>query len=146
MADAGNQDAGSDPEPDDTRAGAGDEGSDPSVDEAELRRRIEEGLRDVRMQDVLLESVVTFINLTARRIGKEDERDLEQARIGIEAVRSLLELLEPEPQTQVRNALAELQMLYAQFAGEGAGEVHADEPPSEPERPQGPGLWTPPGS
>ena len=63
--------------------------SDPSVDEAELRRRIEEGLRDVRMQDVLLESVVTIVNLTARRIGKEDERDLEQARIGIEAVRSL---------------------------------------------------------
>ncbi len=58
-----------------------------AVDEAELRRRIEEGLREVRMQDVLLESVVTFINLTARRIGKEDERDLEQARIGIEAVR-----------------------------------------------------------
>jgi hypothetical protein len=151
MADAGNQDAGPDPEPEDTTEGAGDEGSDPSVDEAsvdeaELRRRIEEGLREVRMQDVLLESVVTFINLTARRIGKEDERDLEQARIGIEAVRSLLELLEDEPQTQVRNALAELQMLYAQFAGEGAGEAPADEPPSEPERPQGPGLWTPPGA
>ena len=121
-----------------------------AVDEAELRRRIEEGLRDVRVQDVLLESVVTFINLTARRIGKADERDLEQARIGIEAVRSLAGLLEPEPQTQVRNALSELQMLYAQQAGgddpapgqEGGGE---QEPP-EPERPSGPGLWTPPGS
>lgn len=116
------------------------------VDEAELRRRIEEGLRDVRVQDVLLESVVTLINLTARRIGKEDERDLDQARIGIDAVRSLVELLEPEPQAQVRNALSELQILYAQQAGGEAPEAPAAEPQSEPERPKGPGLWTPPGA
>ena len=117
-----------------------------AADEAELRRRIEEGLRDVRVQDVLLESVVTFINLTARRIGKADERDLEQARVGIEAVRSLVGLLEPEPQAQVRDALSELQMLYAQHAGGDDAAPPADEPQSEPERPQGPGLWTPPGA
>jgi hypothetical protein len=142
--------------------------------EEELRQRIEEGLRTVRVQDVVLESVVTMVNLTARRIGKEDERDLEQARVGIDAIRSLVELLEPEPQTQVRNALSELQMLYARHAGgEGGAEPGAGaggEPPSEggrpggggapepgPETPPGgvgaggerkppPGLWVPPGS
>jgi hypothetical protein len=127
--------------------------------EEELRARIEEGLRKVRVQDVLLESVVTIINLTARRIGKEDERDLAQAKVGIDAVRSLVELLEPEPQAQVKNALSELQMLYAREAGGGAGGPEAPEgsepPPSEPSagegppRPKGeppPGLWVPPGS
>ncbi len=121
--------------------------------EEELRRRIEEGMRQVRVQDVLLESVVTIINLTARRIGKEDERDLEQARIGIEAVRSVAELLEPEPRTQVRNALSELQMLYARHAGgeqaPAAGEEPQAQPQGEPKRSGGeppPGLWVPPGT
>jgi hypothetical protein len=141
------------PEPPDP-SGAG--GEQPS--EEELRARIEEGLRKVRVQDVLLESVVTIINLTARRIGKEDERDLEQAKLGIDAVRGLVDLLEPEPQAQVRNALSELQMLYAQHAGgggegPGGGEGGAEpaspqQPPAaEPQRPKGDsGLWTPPGS
>jgi hypothetical protein len=124
--------------------------------EEQLRERIEEGLRKVRVQDVLLESVVTIINLTARRIGKEDERDLDQAKVGIDAVRALVDLLEPEPQAQVKNALSELQMLYAQQAGGGGGTPEGGEPPSpgaapEPgeERPKGeppPGLWVPPGS
>jgi hypothetical protein len=142
-------------------AGSGPGGAGDQPSEEELRRRIEEGLRKVRMQDVLLESVVTIVNLTARRIGKEDERDLEQARIGIEAVRSMVELLEPEPQTQVRNALSELQMLYARNA-KGEDETGGAEPGSEPAAgpPEGggsgpqeprrgeppPGLWVPPGT
>ena len=126
-------------------------GAPPS--EEELRRRIEEGLREVRVQDVLLESVVTFINLTARRIGKADERDLEQARVGIEAVRSLVELLEPEPQAQVRNALSELQMLYARARGGdrgGGARGSGGDPPRRSDARPGPdatrlraagGLW-----
>src|SRR5665809_130935 len=85
--------------------------------EEELRKRLEEELRSLRVQDVLLQSVVSLINLSSRRIAKEDERDLEQARIGIEAVRALVDLLDPEPAAQVRNALSELQMVYAKQAG-----------------------------
>ena len=48
------------------------------------------------VEDVLLQSVVSILNLTARRIAKEDERDLEQAQVGIDAVRALIDLLEPE--------------------------------------------------
>jgi len=135
-------------------------GGEQAPSEEELRKRIEEGLREVRVQDVLLESVVTLINLTARRIGKEDERDLEQARIGIEAVRSLAGLLEPEPRGQVQNALSELQMLYARHAGGEGGEPEpggpakpgGPEPAKDAERPKRgpgeapPGLWVPPGS
>ena len=73
----------------------------------------------MRVQDLLLESVVSVLNLAARRIAKEDERDLEQARVGIEAVRAVVDLLDPEPAAQVRSALSELQMLYAKHASEG---------------------------
>jgi hypothetical protein len=119
--------------------------------EEELRRRLEDELRKLRVQDVLLQSVVSLINLTSRRIAKEDEQDLEQARIGIDAVRALVDLLDPEPASQVRNALSELQMQYAKQAGEtpggepGGGEAEGGAPPKPPEgeRKPPPGLWTP---
>ncbi|MGI9557701.1 MAG: hypothetical protein ACR2N5_07155 [Solirubrobacterales bacterium] len=127
--------------------------------EEELRQRLEEEVRTLRIQDVLLQSVVSIINLAARRIGKEDERDLEQARIGIDAGRALVDLLEPEPAQQVRQALSEIQVMYANAAGEdGAPPPAPSDPPASapppappaqgggqgPERP--PGLWTPPGT
>ena len=122
--------------------------------EEELRKRLEEELRSLRVQDVLLQSVVSLINLSSRRIAKEDERDLEQARIGIEAVRALVDLLDPEPAAQVRNALSELQMVYAKQAGESPGgepegaESETEAPRKPPEAQKGerkppPGLWTP---
>jgi len=122
--------------------------------EEELRRRLEEQLRKVRVEDMLLESVASILNLSARRIAKEDERDLEQARLGIDAVRALLDMLAPEHRAQVQSALSELQMMYAREAG-GGGSAEGPEGPSEPgpgseqERPaggRGSGLWTPPGA
>jgi hypothetical protein len=126
--------------------------------EEEIRERIEEQIRKVRVQDLLLESMVSVLNLAARRIAKEDERDLEQARVGIEAVRAVLGLLDPEPARQVQTALSEVQMLYAKHAGgaspeEAAGGEGAERPQPRPERPPGGGaqrgpskLWTPPGT
>ena len=96
-----------------------------------------------------------MINLSARRIAKDDERDLEQARVGIEAVRAVVGLLDDEPAQQVRSALSEVQMLYARHAGGGSGEPEGggEAPPRRGETPPGEGaqrgpsrLWTPPGS
>ena len=119
------------------------------LSEEELQQRLEEQIRKVRVQDLLLESVASILNLSARRIGKEDERDLEQARVGIEAVRAVLDLIDPEPREQVREALSQVQMLYAREAqGEGGPSSQAPsgaEPePPPPDRPSG--LWTPHGS
>ena len=119
----------------------------------ELRQRLEEQLRRVRVQDVLLESVASILNLSARRIAKADERDLDQARVGIDAVRAVVDLLEPEPREQVRNALSELQLLYARESGDkggappegGPGGPEAKGGESPPPKPDS-GLWTPPGS
>ena len=130
--------------------------------EEELRAQLEDEIRKVRVEDVVLQSAVSILNLSARRIAKDDERDLEQAKVGIDAARSLVELVKPEAQAQLRQAISELQLLYAKHAGEGtgAGEAPSDaagEAPSKPageassegaEQPpkKGPGLWTPPGT
>jgi hypothetical protein len=116
--------------------------------EEELRARLEEELRKLRVQDVLLQSVVSIINLTSRRIAKDDEQDLEQARVGIDALRALVDLLDDEPAEQVRNAISDLQVHYARAAGGDAPEGAAEEPPQQegaggaPRKPP-PGLWTP---
>jgi hypothetical protein len=137
-------------------------------DEAEVRARIEEQIRNLKVQDLMVESVVSVLNLTARRLAKEDERDLAQAKVGIEAVRAWLGLLPEEAATQIRNALSELQMLYAQAVegGEKAGSGGTAEgqgPGAQPAPDRGtpgsgaeevprksgqppPRLWTPPGS
>jgi hypothetical protein len=116
-------------------------GQEQQATEEEMRQRIEEQLRKVRVQDLLLESVVSVLNLAARRIAKEDEQDLEQGRIGIEAVRAVVGLLDPEPAAQVESALSEVQMLYAKHANEGG------EPPKEggSQAPEG-GQPPPPGA
>ena len=126
----------------------------PQPSQEELREQLEEHLRKVRVQDLLLESVVSVINLSARRIAKEDERDLEQARVGIEAVRAVVGLLDDEPAKQVRGALSEIQMLYARHAEGGPGEPEGggQAPPGAQGPPRDGGqrgpsrLWTPPGS
>ncbi len=130
-------------------------GEPPTPDQEELQRRLEEQLRRIRVQDLLLESVASILNLAARRISKPDERDLEQGRVGIEAVRAVLDLLDEGPREQVREALSQVQMLYARESREG-GEPPPEggEPPPAPPEPGAeprpgeppPRLWTPPGS
>lgn len=145
--------------------GAGD-----GLSQEEVRERLEEQIRKLRIQDLMVESVVSVLNLTARRIAKEDERDLEQARVGIEAIRAWVDLLPEEAATQIRNALSELQVLFANVAegkqpgaeqggdprgtpGSGAEDVprtdQEERPPPPQPPPRGeppPRLWTPPGS
>jgi hypothetical protein len=118
-------------------------------EQEEMLRQMEEEMARVRVQDLITQSVVSILNLAARRIAKEDERDLEQGRIGIEAVRALVDLLEPEAQREVRNALSQIQMMYAQEAGgsaPGAPGAGGAEPgggsPPPPPKPSS-GLWTP---
>jgi hypothetical protein len=118
-----------------------------SPEQLEMLRQMEEEMARVRVQDVVTQSAVSILNLAARRIAKEDERDLEQGRLGIEAVRALVDLLDPEPQAEVRNALSQLQMMYAQESGGGEAPSSGDAPPqpgpAAPQAPRPPGLWTP---
>jgi hypothetical protein len=89
-------------------------------DEAELRAALEEQMRRITVQDVLIQTVVTLINLGGRRLGlagppeQAGEKDLEQARLAIEGARALVPLLPQDGLGPVRDALAQLQVAYVQ--------------------------------
>ncbi len=92
-----------------------------SAEQEETLRRMEEEMRRVRVQDLIAQSVVSILNLSYRRIAKQDEQDLVQAQAGIDAVAALVDHLEPEARGEVMNALSQVRMAYAQAAGGGAG-------------------------
>ena len=121
-----------------------EEGEAPS--EEELRAQLEDEIRRVRIEDVVLQSAVSILNLSARRIAIDEERDLEQAKVGIDAANALVEHIKPEAQGQLRQAISELQLLYAKHAGEG--DVPEEEPSERPtqEPKEDSDLWTPPGT
>jgi hypothetical protein len=97
--------------------------------EAELRAAYEEEIKKIRVEHVLLEHVVTLVNLGMRRTGlvpgTEAERDPGQVRLAIEAIRSLLPLVEraaPEQVGPIRDALSQLQLAYVRIGGQAAPE------------------------
>jgi F420-0:gamma-glutamyl ligase len=83
----------------------------------EEQAKLDEEIRKVSVEDVILQSTVSILNLAARRIAMEDDRDLAQGKAGIDATRALLEHLPDDARDRVREALTELQMLYAKEAG-----------------------------
>jgi hypothetical protein len=115
-------------------------------------------LKQLRVEDVVVQTIVSLVNLGGRRAGlapgTEGERDPEQLRLAIEGVRALLplveELLGPDA-TAIRDAVSQLQMAYAQGGAapaEGAAPA-AGEPDEKPqEGAPGPAqssgrLWVP---
>lgn len=115
--------------------------------EEELRAAYEAEIKKIRIEQILLEQVVSLINLGMRRTGlapgTEDERDLDQVRVAIEAVRALAPLIEqsaPAQAGQIRDALSQLQMAFVQLGG-GPGAPGGPEQPT-PSAP-GPGAAAP---
>ena len=90
----------------------------------ELRAAYEAELKKIRVEQIVLEQVVSLINLGMRRTGlapgTEDERDPDQVRIAIEGVRALTPLLEqvaPQQVQPIREALSQLQLAYVRLGG-----------------------------
>ena len=136
--------------------------------EEELRAAYEAEIKKIRVEHVLMEQVVTLINLGMRRTGlapgTESERDPDQVRLAIEGVRAVLGLVEqvaPDQSRPIRDALSQLQLAYVRIggqppatgesepAGAGAGEPATSGPPG-PEASEGTGpaqrsgrLWVP---
>jgi hypothetical protein len=117
-------------------------------------RQIEAEMDKLRVDDVLLQTLVTLINLGARKAGlaappgeEPPARDLAETKQAVDAARALLPLLEAEHGAElgpVKDALSRLQMAYVQLSG--------GEPQSapEPQKPEGSGpaqssgrLWVP---
>jgi hypothetical protein len=110
------------------------------LSDEELRAAYEAELARIRVDDVLIQTVISLLNLAARRAGltgqaDEEEPDFEQVRLAIEATRALLPLVEPKlgPDVkQIRDALAQLQLAYARSG--------ATPPPGAPAAAAAPGA------
>jgi hypothetical protein len=121
----------------------------PELTEEQIRA-LEAELERISVDDVLLQTIVSLINLGARKAGlaappgEGPPADWKQARMAIDAVRALLPLLEVDHAAQlgpVRDALSQLQLAFAQKSGESA-DAAAPAPP-KPEAPGGGRLWVP---
>jgi hypothetical protein len=122
----------------------------------ELAAAYEAQLKQIRVEDVLIQTLVSLLNLGGRKAGlspgTEGERDPDQVRQAIEGVRALLPVVEPllgPDAGQIREALSQLQLAYTRTAGgeAPAGEAPAAAPEGEPEG-SGPAqssgrLWVP---
>jgi hypothetical protein len=106
--------------------------------EEELRAAYEAELKRLHVEDVLIQTIVSLLNLGGRKSGlapgTEDERDAEQLRQAIEGVRALLPLVEatlgPDAR-QIRDALSQLQLAYARLSGGQPEGTQGPEAPSE---------------
>jgi hypothetical protein len=104
------------------RGGAAPGTSDRAPTEEELRAAYEAELKRITVADVIVQTTVTLINLAGRKIGLSesttDERDLDQVREAIDAVRALLPLVERHADVApIRDALSQLQLAYAREVG-----------------------------
>jgi hypothetical protein len=122
----------------------------------ELAAAYEAQLKQIRVEDVLIQTLVSLLNLGGRKTGlspgTDEERDPEQVRQAIEGVRALLPLVEPllgQDAGQIREALSQLQLAYAQITG-GQPSAPAAEPTGGEPKPDEPGpaqssgkLWVP---
>ncbi|MEA2125922.1 MAG: hypothetical protein QOI80_2704 [Solirubrobacteraceae bacterium] len=136
------------------------EGDPPELTEEQMRQ-LDAELERIHVDDVVMQTIVSLINLGARKgaVGAPPEAGLtpdnEQLRIAIEAARALLAIVEPRHADKLgpfRDALSQLQLHYARVAapthpGPGGQTPPAGEPQQDPE-PQ-PGtqssgrLWVP---
>ena len=137
----------------------------PEFSEEDLRR-LEAEMERITVDDVLIQTTVTLLNLAARKAGlaappgQGPAPDWEEVRQAIEGARALLPLLEErhgDQLGQVRQTLSQLQMIYAQQAGgapaaepEGGAAPPEGGPDPEQSTPEGPGpaqssgrLWIP---
>jgi hypothetical protein len=95
--------------------------------EEEMRAAYEAEIKRLRVEDVLVQTLVSLINLGGRKAGlaegTEDERDPDQLRMAIDGASALLPLVEPvlgPDAGQIKTAISQLQMAYSQMAAGAA--------------------------
>ena len=143
---------------------------EPEFTEEEMAA-IEAEMQKVTVDDVLLQTIVSLLNLGARKAGlgrppvrgeaggeapgrdSAPEPDLEQVRQAVEGARALMPLVEARHREQlgpVRDALSRLQLFYAQRSGGKGAPAAAPAPGEQPPKDSGPGsaqssgrLWVP---
>src|SRR3954452_8396516 len=99
--------------------------TEPEFTEEQLRE-LEAEMDQITVDEVLVQTMVSLLNLGARKAGlatraagsERPRPDWDQTRIAIDAVRALVPLVEPRHPEQgraLRDMLSQLQMAYAQM-------------------------------
>ena len=82
----------------------------------QLVQQLEEELKKLKVSDLLVQTLYTVSSLGFRRLSEEG-RDLDQARLAIEALRALLPVLEGSATEELirdfKQVTANLQLAYA---------------------------------
>ena len=85
----------------------------------ELMKQLEEELQKLQVSDLLVQTLYTVSSLGYRKLSEED-RDLDQARLAIDALRALLPVLEgavgDELVRDFKQVTSNLQLAYADAA------------------------------
>ena len=101
-----------------------DETAQPPESDQELIAELQAELNRLKVSDLLLQTVYTISSLGYHRLSGEN-KDLEQARLAIEALKALLPVLEgsvpEEALRDFRQVLSNMQLAYASAASEGPG-------------------------
>jgi hypothetical protein len=91
-----------------------------------------EALRQIKTEDVVVQTVATLVNLAGQKLAVEGAKDPAEAKNAIDAARHMLALVPEDAQAPIQNALDQVQMLYVRES------APKDDPP-EPESK----IWTP---
>ena len=100
-----------------------------SEHEEEAARRLAEELRNLKVEDVLLNVLVQISSIGYRRLGLTEEtredRDLGQAKLAIDTMKALTPVLAQgvpaELVLEFEHSVAELQLAYVKAVSEGTG-------------------------
>ena len=93
-----------------------------------------EALRQIKTEDVVVQTVATLVNLAGQKLSVEGAKDPEDAQKAIDAARHMLPLVPDEAKPPIQNALDQIQML---FVKESSGQPPKEDPPPESK------IWTP---
>jgi hypothetical protein len=97
--------------------------------EEQVARELADELRRLRIEDALIQTLITISSIGYRRLGltedTREDRDLQQAKLAIDAMAALTPVLESVvPEELIRDfnqSVANMQLAYAQAAaGTGA--------------------------
>jgi hypothetical protein len=103
------------------------EGEAPKPSDEELLQKLEDELKKLKVSDLLVQTLYTVSSLGYRKLSEED-RDLAQVQLSIEALRALLPVLEGSVGEDVvrdfKQVTANLQLAYADAAKEDGGQEH----------------------
>jgi hypothetical protein len=88
-----------------------------------------DALRRVKVDDVVLQTVATLVNLAGQKLTIPEAKDPAEAKRAIDAARAMLPLVPEEAVGQIKDALSQVQMLYVRETG---GQPGAEQPPGEP--------------